>query len=79
MLGIRMILDRLQACEQIARRRCLVAFDPVTVARVLVERSCYASDGLLVLLSVYRTAIGFVAILLVFTFRPRGIPGARQY
>lgn len=35
--------------------------------------------SLLVLSPAYRTAIGFVAILLVLTFRPRGILGARAY
>jgi branched-chain amino acid transport system permease protein len=35
--------------------------------------------SLLFLSPAYRTAIGFVAILLVLTFRPRGILGARQY
>lgn len=35
--------------------------------------------SLLVLSPAYRTAIGFIAILLVLTFRPRGILGARQY
>lgn len=35
--------------------------------------------SLLVLSPAYRTAIGFVAILLVLTFRPRGILGQRAY
>jgi branched-chain amino acid transport system permease protein/neutral amino acid transport system permease protein len=35
--------------------------------------------SLLVLSPAYRTAVGFIAILLVLTFRPRGILGARQY
>lgn len=35
--------------------------------------------SLLVLSPAYRTAIGFFAILLVLTFRPRGILGARAY
>ncbi len=35
--------------------------------------------SLLVLSPAYRTAIGFIAILLVLTFRPRGILGARAY
>jgi branched-chain amino acid transport system permease protein len=35
--------------------------------------------SLLVLSPAYRTAVGFAAILLVLTFRPRGILGARSY
>ena len=35
--------------------------------------------SLLVLSPAYRTAVGFVAILVVLTFRPRGILGARAY
>jgi branched-chain amino acid transport system permease protein len=35
--------------------------------------------SLLVLSPAYRTAVGFIAILLVLTFRPRGILGARAY
>jgi branched-chain amino acid transport system permease protein len=35
--------------------------------------------SLLVLSPAYRSAIGFLAILLVLTIRPRGILGARQY
>ncbi len=35
--------------------------------------------SLLVISPAYRTAVGFVAILLVLTFRPRGILGARAY
>ncbi len=35
--------------------------------------------SLLVLSPAYRTAIGFIAILIVLTFRPRGILGARAY
>jgi branched-chain amino acid transport system permease protein len=35
--------------------------------------------SLLFLSPAYRTAIGFFAILLVLTFRPRGILGAKQY
>ena len=35
--------------------------------------------SLLVFSPAYRTAVGFVAILLVLTFRPRGILGARAY
>ena len=35
--------------------------------------------SLLVLPPDYRTVVGFLAILLVLTFRPRGILGARAY
>src|SRR5437879_7042368 len=35
--------------------------------------------SLLVLAPAYRTAIGFVAILIVLTLRPRGILGERAY
>lgn len=35
--------------------------------------------SLLVLSPAYRTAVGFIAILLVLTFRPRGILGQRAY
>ncbi|MBL8832802.1 MAG: branched-chain amino acid ABC transporter permease [Rhodospirillales bacterium] len=35
--------------------------------------------SLLVLTPAYRTAVGFIAILLVLTFRPRGILGQRAY
>lgn len=35
--------------------------------------------SLLFLSPAYRTAVGFIAILLVLTFRPRGILGARAY
>src|SRR5262245_25617243 len=35
--------------------------------------------SLLVLSPAYRTAVGFIAILLVLTLRPRGILGARAY
>ncbi len=35
--------------------------------------------SLLVLGPAYRTAVGFIAILVVLTFRPRGILGARAY
>jgi branched-chain amino acid transport system permease protein len=35
--------------------------------------------SLLVLTPAYRTAVGFVAILIVLTFRPRGILGQRAY
>jgi branched-chain amino acid transport system permease protein/neutral amino acid transport system permease protein len=35
--------------------------------------------SLLVWSPAYRTAVGFIAILVVLTFRPRGILGARQY
>ena len=35
--------------------------------------------SLLILSPAYRTAVGFTAILLVLTFRPRGLLGARAY
>jgi len=35
--------------------------------------------SLLVLSPAYRTAVGFIAILIVLTFRPRGILGQRAY
>ena len=36
-------------------------------------------DFLIVLSPAYRTAVGFLAILLVLTLRPRGLLGARAY
>jgi branched-chain amino acid transport system permease protein/neutral amino acid transport system permease protein len=35
--------------------------------------------SLLVLSPAYRSAVGFLAILIVLTLRPRGILGARAY
>ncbi|MGL4241663.1 MAG: ABC transporter permease subunit, partial [Beijerinckiaceae bacterium] len=35
--------------------------------------------SLLILSPAYRTAVGFLAILVVLTFRPRGILGQRAY
>jgi branched-subunit amino acid ABC-type transport system permease component len=35
--------------------------------------------SLLVLDASYRTAVGFIAIIVVLTFRPRGILGERAY
>jgi branched-chain amino acid transport system permease protein/neutral amino acid transport system permease protein len=35
--------------------------------------------SLLILQPAYRSAIGFLAILMVLTLRPRGILGARAY
>jgi branched-subunit amino acid ABC-type transport system permease component len=54
------------------------SIDPLTGYRVLLSVFAAAEElAMLVFPATYRAAVGFVAILLMLTFRPRGLLGER--
>src|SRR5579885_40031 len=55
------------------------SIDPLTGFRAILSIFAAEELSLLILAPPYRSAVGFVAILLVLTLRPRGILGERAY